>query len=59
MSTVAPPSEELDLGDEPAQLCILNDAIEAYLRRAQEEKEQALVALKKSQEEMVEQRRVA
>jgi hypothetical protein len=39
--------------------CRLADATEAHLRRVQEEKEQATVALKQAQEEMVEQRRVA
>jgi hypothetical protein len=47
------------LGDEPAQLRRIADVTEAHLRRAQEEKEQATVALKQAQEEMVEQRRVA
>jgi hypothetical protein len=54
-----PPSEEPELGDEPAQLHRIVDATEAHLRRAQEEKEQATVALKQAQQEMVEQRRVA
>jgi hypothetical protein len=35
------------------------DATEAHLRRTQEEKEQATVALKQAQEEVIEQRRVA
>jgi hypothetical protein len=59
VSTVPLPSEEPELGDEPAQLRRLADATEARLRRAQEEKEQATVALKQAQEEMVEQCRVA
>jgi hypothetical protein len=59
VSTAPPPSEEPELGDEPAQLHRIADVTEAHLRRAQEEKEQATVALKQAQEEMVEQRRVA
>jgi hypothetical protein len=47
------------LGDEPAQILIIVDVIEAHLRRAKEEKEHATVALKQSQEEIIEQRRVA
>jgi chromosome segregation ATPase len=59
VSTVPPPSEEPELGDEPTQLRRIVDATEARLRRAQEEKEQATVALKQAQEEVVEQCRVA
>jgi hypothetical protein len=59
VSTVPPPSEEPELGDEPTQLRRIADATEAHLRRAQEEKEQATVALKQAQEEVIEQRRVA
>jgi hypothetical protein len=51
-----PPSEEPELGDEPSQIYRIVDAIEAFLRRVQEEKEQAMVALKQEQEEMVEKR---
>jgi hypothetical protein len=47
------------LGDEPSQLCRLDDATEAHLHRAQEEKEQTTVAMKQAQEEIVEKRRVA
>jgi hypothetical protein len=53
------PSEEPELGDEPAQLCRIVDVTEAHLHRAQEEKEQATVALKQEQQEVVEQHRVA
>jgi hypothetical protein len=59
VSTAPPPSEETELGDEPAQLRRIVDATEAHLRRVQEEKEQATVALKQAQEEVIEQRRVA
>jgi VIT1/CCC1 family predicted Fe2+/Mn2+ transporter len=54
-----PPSEETELGDEPTQLRRIADATEAHLRRVQEEKEQATVALKQAQEEVIEQCRVA
>jgi hypothetical protein len=46
VSTVPPPPEEPDLGDEPAQLRRIAYVTEAHLRRVQEEKEQATVALK-------------
>jgi cell division septum initiation protein DivIVA len=45
-------SEELELGDEPTQLRRLVDVIEAHLRRAQEETEQATQALKQVQERL-------
>jgi hypothetical protein len=54
VSTAPPPSEEPELGDEPTQLRRLADVTEAHLRRAQDEKDQATVALKQAQEEMVE-----
>jgi hypothetical protein len=41
VSTAPPPSEEPELGDEPAQLRRLADVTEAHLRRAQAEKDQA------------------
>jgi hypothetical protein len=47
-------SEEPKLEDEPTQLYRLVDATKARLHRAQEEKEQATMALKQAQEEMVE-----
>jgi hypothetical protein len=47
------------LGDEPAQLHRLADTVEAHLRRAQEETEQATQALKQVQGVLVEQRRAA
>jgi hypothetical protein len=59
VSTAPPPSEETELGDEPAQLRRIADATEAHLRHVQEEKEQATEALKQVQEEVIEQRRVA
>jgi hypothetical protein len=59
VSTVPPPSEAPELGDEPAQLRRLADATEAHLRRAQEETEQATEALKQVQKVVIEQRRVA
>jgi hypothetical protein len=58
--SIAPPtSQETELGDEPAQLCRIANATEALLRRVQEEKEQATVALKQAQEEVIEKHRVA
>jgi hypothetical protein len=46
VSTTPLPSGEPKLGDEPAQLCQLFDAIESRLRCAQEEVEQATQSLK-------------
>jgi hypothetical protein len=51
--------EEKELGDEPTQLRRLVDATEAHLCCAQEEMEQATMALKKAQQEAIEQCRVA
>jgi hypothetical protein len=45
VSTVPPPSEEPELGDEPAQLHRLADVTEACLHRAQVQKDQATMAL--------------
>jgi hypothetical protein len=59
VSTAPPSSEGIELGDEPAQLCILAYATEVCLRRVQEEKEHATEALKKEKEESLEQCRVA
>jgi hypothetical protein len=59
VSTAPPPSEEKELGEEPAQLRRIADATEAHFRCVQEEKEQATVALKQAQEEVIEQCRVA
>jgi hypothetical protein len=59
VSTAPPPSEEPELGDEPAQLRRLADVTEARLHRAQAEKDQATVALKQAQEEVIEQCRIA
>jgi hypothetical protein len=39
VSSAPPPSDETELGDEPAQLHRIADATEAHLRRMQEEKE--------------------
>jgi hypothetical protein len=50
---------EPELGDEPAQLHRLADTVEARLRRAQEEIEQATQALTQVQGVLVEQRRTA
>jgi ribosome assembly protein YihI (activator of Der GTPase) len=54
MFIVAPPSEEIEMGDEPAQLRKIVDATEAHLRHVQEEKEWATEALKQVQEEVIE-----
>jgi hypothetical protein len=54
VSTTLPPSEETELGDEPTQLHRLANATKAHLCYAQEEIEQATVALKQAQEEVVE-----
>jgi uncharacterized protein YsxB (DUF464 family) len=48
VSTVPPPSEGAELGDEPAHLHRLADSTEAHLRRVQEEKEKATEALKQA-----------
>jgi hypothetical protein len=58
VSTAPPPSDETELGDEPAQLRRIADVTEARLCHVQEEKEQATVALKQAQEEVIEQCRV-
>jgi hypothetical protein len=55
VSTVPLPSGELELGDEPTQLHRLADTVEAHLRRAQEETEQATQALKQVQGVLIEQ----
>jgi len=47
VSTMPPPLEGAELGDEPSQLRRLGDSTEDHLRRVQEEKEQATEALKK------------
>jgi hypothetical protein len=57
-STAPPPSDETELGDEPAQLRRIADATEARLRHVQEEKDQATMALKQAQEEVIEKCRV-
>jgi galactokinase len=49
---------DVEVGDEPTQLCRLADLTEAHLRRVQEEIEQATEALKQAKEEAIEQRRV-
>jgi hypothetical protein len=53
------PSGEPELGDEPAQLHRLADTVEAHLRRAQEETEQATQALVQVQGVLVEQRQAS
>jgi hypothetical protein len=53
-----PPSKAPDLGAEPAQLHRLADAIEAHLRRAQEETKQAIWALKQEQKVVIDKNRV-
>jgi hypothetical protein len=52
-------SKVVELGDEPAQLRRLADAIEARLQKVQEEKEKAIEALKQEKEEVLEKLRVA
>ena len=59
VSTVPLPLEETKLGDAPAQLHRIVDATEARLHCMQEEKEQATVALKQTQEEVIEKHWVA
>jgi hypothetical protein len=59
VSTVPLPSEEPELGDEPAQLCRLADVTESHLHRAQEETKQATEALNQVQKVVIEQHRVA
>jgi hypothetical protein len=54
VSTAPPPLEETELGDEPTQLHRLVDATEACLFHAQEETEQATVALKQEKKEVIE-----
>jgi hypothetical protein len=59
VSTAPLSSGEPELGDEPAQLRRLADAVEARLLRAQEEEEQATQTLKQVQGDIVEQHRIA
>jgi hypothetical protein len=59
VSIVPPPSEEPELGYEPTQIHKIADATKAHLRHTQEEKEQAIVALKQAQEEVIEKHQVA
>jgi hypothetical protein len=54
VSTARPPPEEPELGYELAQLHRIVDATKAHLLHVQEEKEQAIVALKQAQEEIIE-----
>ena len=58
VSTIPPPSDETEMGDDPTQIRQIADTTEAHLRHVQEEKYQATSALKKEQEEVIEQRRV-
>jgi hypothetical protein len=50
--------ETVELGDEPTQLRRLEDAIEAWLQRVQEEKEKAIEVLMKEKEDILEKLRV-
>jgi hypothetical protein len=58
MSTVST-SDETELGYEPTQLHIIADATKAHLRCVHEEKEEATMTLKKAQEGVIEQHKVA
>jgi hypothetical protein len=48
----------VEVGDDPAQLRWIVDAMKAHLFRVQEEREQATKALKKEKNESIEQHRV-
>jgi hypothetical protein len=50
------PEGTTEVGEELVQLCKIVDTVEVCLRHAQEEKEQVTQALKKVQEEIIEQR---
>jgi hypothetical protein len=52
-------SKIAELGDEPAQLRRLADAIKTWLQRVHEEKEQATEVLKQEKEKVLEKIRVA
>jgi D-alanyl-D-alanine dipeptidase len=56
ISTKPLPEGTTKEGDETVQLRKIADTVEVRLRRAQEEKAQATQALKKAQEEIIEQR---
>jgi hypothetical protein len=57
-STAPPPSEELELEDEPPKLRRLDDVTGACLHQAQPKKDQATKALKQAQEKVIEQCRI-
>jgi hypothetical protein len=59
ISTMPLPEGIAEEGDESVQLHKIVDIVEVRLRRAQEEKAQATQALKKAQEEIIEQRQAA
>jgi hypothetical protein len=59
VSSAALPEGTTKEGDEPVQLHKIADTVEVHLRKAQEETTQATQALKKAQEEIIEQRRAA
>ena len=56
ISTTPLPEGTTEVGDESIQLYKIDDIVEVRLRHAQEEKVQATQALKKAQEEIIEQR---
>jgi hypothetical protein len=55
ISIVPSSLETAELGEEPSQLQILADAIEARLQKVKEEKEKATESMKKEKEEVLEQ----
>jgi VIT1/CCC1 family predicted Fe2+/Mn2+ transporter len=59
ISTAPLPEGTTEVGDESVQLRKIVDTVEVCLRHAQEEKAQATQALKKAQEEIIEQRQAA
>jgi hypothetical protein len=59
VSTAPPSSKGTYLGDEPAQLCRIEDVTKARLHHVQEEKVQAIEALKQAKEEAIEKCQVA
>jgi hypothetical protein len=47
VSTTPLSAGDIEVGDEPTQLCRLEDSTKDHLRRVQEEKDQAIETLKK------------
>jgi hypothetical protein len=47
VSTVLFSAGDIEVGDEPSQLCILADSTEDHLRRVKKEKDKAIEALNK------------